>query len=90
MGDSKEVFQALKKSHHRYKDKCLKENMNTLNGLGIEYEVFNLGYHLKVKLLGNVIDFWPSTNKWMWDKKTYHGNAGMLIKWVNRYLGEER
>ena len=66
------------------KETCMKENLDFLNKWGIEYEAFNNGYHLKIKTFAGVVDFWPSTNKWMFAKKVRYGSVEDMLKFLNK------
>lgn len=36
-------------------------------------------YHWQQRLLGDLLDYWPTRNKWRWRNKTYHGNVREFI-----------
>ncbi len=83
----KEVFNSLQQAKSQYKQQCLKRNILWLNENDIDYETFNSGYHLKINFFNvAIIDFYPSTNKWIFEKRTFLGDAEALLKWVNRNL----
>jgi hypothetical protein len=38
-------------------------------------------YHWQRDLLGDVVDYWPSRNKWRWRGKTHHGS---IKRWLEK------
>ena len=61
----------------------LKRNLDYLNSIDSDYDVFNNGYQLNFVIDdGSTIAFYPSTNRWVYDTETYYGGAKKLIKWM--------
>jgi len=79
MGDLKDDFVAIKKYWKEKKSSNLEKSKKILDDLGVDYQEYNMGIHLKVK----GIDFWPSTGKWIDGKK--HGRGVFnLIKRIKK------
>ena len=57
--------------------------MDYLNDIKADYEVHNKGYQLNFYTPFGVVAFYPSTNKWVCDGKTYFGNAESMVNWVS-------
>lgn len=83
MGDFFRAWTRCKKAK-----KALNQEWSTecLNRLGVDFEVFNWGNHLAVvHPAGNtIIDFWPSTGKWITRGTGRHGRG---IRNLLRYMG---
>ena len=94
MGDMGEVFRDMRKATKQRKERNLSKNMGFLNSKRIDYEVFNQGYHVRVfSPFGKYelkVEFYPSTNKWVFRGKTYHGTAKHLYNWFRKRVGLEQ
>lgn len=82
MGDMGEYFRDLKEHNKDHKENNLESNMKYLNDIEADYEVHNKGYQLNFETHLGTIAFYPSTNKWVLNSKTYYGNAQNLVNWV--------
>lgn len=45
-------------------------------------------WHWQATVGGDLLDFWPSKNKWRWRGVTHHGSFDELIVAVSAALGE--
>lgn len=61
------------KDHHR---KRREENWRKADPEGW---TVHTPYHWQMLLLGDILDYWPSRNKWRWRGKTHHGNVREFI-----------
>jgi hypothetical protein len=93
MGDVGEDFNALKKYRKEKKSKNLISSTNMLNENRIAFKSRNLGNHLIVEHNSFIVDFWPSTGKWI----SRRGQSGRgvfnlinLLKGVGNERGNER
>lgn len=77
MGELSEIYRDHKDYVKTKKATNLAHNMRVLNDAGVDYEVYNNGYHLKIQV---TIDFYPSTNVWMIGKKKYTSPAEVMLK----------
>lgn len=71
-----------------HKNRQMKENLAFLEKIGLEFDSFNKGYHIKVKTFAGIVDFWPSTNKFMVNGKVLHGDARQMLRYLNKYMEE--
>ena len=63
MGDMGEVFRDMKAAKAERKATSLKENLDILNELNLDYEVHNHGYQLNFTTSFGIVAFYPSTNR---------------------------
>ena len=82
MGDMGDIFRDMKKAKVEHKAKNIKMNLDYLNSLNIDYEVYNHGYQLNFETSFGIVAFYPSTNKWVFNTKTHYGTAKNLIGWI--------
>lgn len=80
MGDVGDTFNAWKEAgkEKRYRNKLRSEDI--LDGKGIEYVAKNDGWHLIVTGKDGLIDFWPSTGKFITRKGKKGRGVFNLIK----------
>ena len=65
MSDISEDYKALRDFNRAKKENNLKASTELLDALGIDYTSHNNGIHLKVFAGDEVVNFWPSTGKWI-------------------------
>jgi len=65
MGDMGEIFNSLKKHKNKKKAENNEYSTNLLIKENIDFESKNGGNHLVVKGINSIIDFWPSTGKFI-------------------------
>jgi hypothetical protein len=82
MGDMREVFKDMQEAKKERKAANLKKNMDYLNSTSLDYKVFNQGRQLNFEYRDGVVAFYPTTNKWVFKGKTYHGDARELVKFL--------
>ena len=86
MGDMGDYFREYREMDQLRKDTNMKRNLDYLNFIEADYEVYNHGYQLNFKTPLGVIAFYPSTNKWVLKGKTYFGTAKNLVNWITNQL----
>lgn len=62
----------------------LESSTKILEEAGVDYTSHNMGIHLVVRFGTTIVDFWPSTGKWMPRKS---GRTGRGVFNLLRYLG---
>jgi hypothetical protein len=82
MGDMGDDFRFIRELAKDRRASNIQRNMNYLNSIEADYEVYNNGYQLNFKTFLGIISFYPSTNKWVVKGKTYYGTAKDLVNWV--------
>jgi len=83
--DINEVFRAIKEENRRIKERNLEEARPILKFFKKYTE-----YHYALKLKNKRLDYWPSTNKWRYDDKTYHGNSKKMYQFLlDNTLGQK-
>lgn len=78
MGDMGDTFREMRKDGQARRENQLAYNMEILDRSKISYDVFNKGIQINIKKVA----FYPSTNKWVFGGKTYHGNAFSFLGWL--------
>jgi len=71
MGDMGEVFRGMKKAKQHRKAARLEAAQAEDDGKWHQHTL----YHWSRTLCGDRLDYWPSTGKWMWRGKVYHGDS---------------
>ena len=85
MGDMGDDFRAWREHKQKRKGISLQKNMDFLNSIEADYEVFNNGYQLNFILAdGNTVSFYPSTNKWVLLGKSFFGTAENFMNWMKK------
>lgn len=86
MGDMREVYDAMKKHSKQKKSSNLATSTAMLDREQIDYISKNNGVHLIVTdFNGNLIDFWPSTGKWI----VRNGITSRGVQNLIRYIKEK-
>ncbi len=80
MGDMGDTFRQMKKDNQARRENQMAYNMEVLNKSDIDYDVHNKGIQINIKKVA----FYPSTNKWVFGGKTYHGNAHSFLDWLKK------
>jgi len=84
VGDMAEVFKGMKQHSKTKKQSNLEYSTKLIKDAGFDVQVKNGGVHLIVCWNNKVVDFWPSTGKWIvWGGKTSRGVKG-LINFLNK------
>lgn len=65
MGDMGELFNEYKKDSQVKRNDNVQSSTQLLIDHDIDFTVHNNGYHLIVTYERELIDFWPSTGKWI-------------------------
>lgn len=66
------------------KEKNKQDNLRVLKDSGINFSETNNGYTLLIREIEWLfVDFYPTTNKWRWNKSNYEGDAKKFIGWYN-------
>ena len=79
MGDAHEVYQILKEE-----DKARKmRNLAAADPTGWDQKT---PYHWQRELDGDIVDYWPSRNKWRWRGRT---RVGEIKGWLARKTSQE-
>jgi len=83
MGD---IFRLWTKRKKEKKESNRAQSTQLLKDLDIKFESHNCGVHLIVYgEEGDVVDFWPSTGKWIVRKHNKKGRGVFnMIKWLRR------
>lgn len=91
MGDMAEEYRALKE-HKKLKKEAMKVgNIAFLDVVGIPYESKNNGLHIIISRSGVVIDFYPSTGKWIdRDKGKGYGTNSLREHYIYRAQEKEQ
>lgn len=42
-------------------------------------------WHWQIRVAGDLLDFWPSKDKWRWRNKNYTGNAKAVLEFVQQH-----
>lgn len=86
MGDTTKVYPAHRLEQKKVKADRLKRSTALLVSKGIKFTSHNNGVHLKITPpSGNIIDFWPSTGRWVSTKRMTQGyGVGCLLDWIGR------
>jgi hypothetical protein len=82
MGDMGIIFRLMTKLKKERKEGNMIKNLEYLNSVNANYEVFNGGYQLNFYCSFGTVAFYPSTNKWVVNGKVYYGTAKNLIGWI--------
>lgn len=83
MGDMGEVFRLMTKMKKERRAAKLKDAQPFLSAFKKHTE-----WHYATMLQGEVLDYWPSTGKWRWKYKNYHGTIEDLLNFIEKRLGE--
>lgn len=83
MSDLGEYFKDYRAFKKEEREKRYSYAIDKLGSLGIEYEQFNGGLHLKIPVGGYIVDFWPTTGLWMYKSRKKRG-LGPLIKFITK------
>lgn len=83
MGDTGEVFRLYKEQRKKKKETNIENSTNLLKKEGIEFESKNCGVHLIVKC-SVIIDFWPSTGKWISRAGKQGNGVRNLLKYIQK------
>ena len=75
MGDTGEDFQAYNKIKKQKKKDNLEQSTKILINNNIEFISLNNGIHLKVTGIKGLIDFWPSTGKFIAQDNSFEGRG---------------
>lgn len=83
MGD---VYRLWNKRKKEKKESNRAQSTKLLEDLNIEFDSYNYGVHLVVYGdEGDVVDFWPSTGKWIVRKMNKKGRGVFnMLKWLRR------
>ena len=82
MGDMGDIFREMRIHKAEHKAKNMEMNLGYLNDNNIDYEVHNHGYQLNFETSFGIVAFYPSTNRWVFNTKTFYGTAENLIGWI--------
>lgn len=87
MSDIGEIYKALKNSNNEKRENNRENSTRILKEKGVAFEIKNYGNHLIVEGKESLIDFWPSTGKFI----TRNGKTGRgvfnLLKLCNQQHG---
>ena len=84
MGDMGDMYRDMKAAKIDRKAANMKANLEYLNSINADYEVHNHGYQLNFDLKWATVSFYPSTNKWVLNGKTFFGTAEHFIGWMKK------
>lgn len=65
MSELGELFGLMREAGKDKREKNMTSSTQLLINRGVNFESNNYGNHLVVKESGMIIDFWPSTGKWI-------------------------
>ena len=82
MGDMAEDFRFMNEQKKKRKSHNLTKNLEYLNEISADYEVFNYGYQLNFKTSFGTVAFYPSTNRWVFEDKVTYGTAQSFVNWI--------
>lgn len=81
MGDMGGIFNAMKGRNKERKE----NNLSNAQEFFDDAEwVKHTEYHWSRKLKDKQLDYWPSTNRWMWQKKKYTGKPDDLMNFIKK------
>lgn len=82
MGDMGDMFNAWRKVKKEKKQSNLEQSTSILEQSKFDFESRNGGVHLIVYAVNEIIDYWPSTGKWIVrsNKKTARGIKQLLAE----------
>ena len=91
MGDMGDAFRAYKdykrEQKRKYQNEKMPKEMALMKGIAESLDSFNFGEHWVVNIKGNqgmeVVDWYPSTNKW----KVRNKGSGYGVGKLKKYLG---
>lgn len=83
--DLGEIYKAMKDHSKEKKSNNLEQSTKLLNEHMIDYESKNNGIHLIVTAFDSeIIDFWPTTGKWIPRGKAPQRGVKNLIRYIKR------
>lgn len=81
MGDMGEIFKAINERNKERK----KSNLSSAQEYFSDAEwMRHTEYHWSRKLQNQKLDYWPSTNRWMWRKKKHTGKPDDLMNFIKK------
>lgn len=85
MSETVEIYKAMRDAGRAKRKKNARESIAILERRGIQFESKNFGIHLVIQCEKGVIDFWPSTGKFI---SRYDGSQGRgvfnLLRLIDR------
>lgn len=83
MGDMRDEFDALKEYNKERRAKNFAE-FKSLEDILVEVYHFkrHTEWHYNVMLDCDLLNYWPSSSKWHWRGKTYHGRTRHLLNFL--------
>lgn len=82
MGDMGDFYRDWNEDKKRRKAKNLEQADSALRGA--EGWKVHTDHHWQYTLNGDLLDYWPSTNKWRWRNKTHNGNVNNLLAFIKK------
>lgn len=62
-------------------------NLTDVQPLRVYFTIHN-EFHWSLDLLGDRLNYWPSTNKWRWRNETHRGSVSMLQEFIGTHIQE--
>jgi hypothetical protein len=81
MGDMKEAFELLTRSKKERKIERLINAKPYLTAFKKHTQ-----WHYATILQEEILDYWPTTNKWRWKYKNYYGDIEDLLNFIEKRL----
>ena len=83
MSDIAEIYKALKEHNKEKKQQNKKSSIALLDKIKVQYTTNNDGIHLIVQSGRGIIDFWPTTGKFIARRTKYTGRGvNNMIKYM--------